>query len=198
MWGFSVTQSRPSLWDPMDCSMPRPPGPSLSPEVYPSSCPLHQWCHPVISFSDTLFCRQSTPASETFPMSWLFTSDDQNIGASASASVLPMSIQGWFPLRLTGLISLLCKGLSGVFSSTTVWRHHFFVILPSLWSRGGKALRAELMLTGSLLNLLNLDPISCSIQGCFLTHIQVSQETGKMVWYSHLFKSFPQFVMIHR
>ena len=63
--------------------------------------------------------------------SWLFVSDDQNTGASASASVLPMSIQGWFPLRLTGLISLLSKGLSEVFSSTTVWRHQFFGILPS-------------------------------------------------------------------
>ena len=105
-------------------------------EVCPSSCPLHQWCHPAISSSDALFafCPQSLPASGTFPVSWLFTSDDQNTGASASASVFPMSIQGWFPLRLTGLISLLSKGLSRVFSSTTVWRHQFFGILPSLWS----------------------------------------------------------------
>ena len=114
----------------------RPPWPSPSPEVCPSSCPLHWWCHPAISSSDTLFsfCPQSFPASGTFPMSRLFASDDQNTGASASASVLPMSIQDWFPLRLTSLISFLSKGLSGVFSSTTVRRHQFFGTLPSLWS----------------------------------------------------------------
>ena len=72
----------------------------------PISCPLHQWCHPANSSSDALFsfCPQSFPASGTLPMSRLFTSSDQNTGASASASVLPMSIQGWFPLRLIGLI----------------------------------------------------------------------------------------------
>ena len=96
----------------------RPPCPSPSPEVCPSSCPLHWWCHLAIWSSDALFsCPQSFPTSGTFPISRLFTSDDQNTGASASA-VLPTSIQGWFPLRLTGLISLLSKGLSGVFSSS--------------------------------------------------------------------------------
>ena len=99
----------------------RPLCPSPSPEVCPSSCPLHRWCHPVISSSDALFffCPHSFPASGIFPMSQLFTSDDQNTAVSTSASVLSMNIQGWFPLRLTGLISLLPKGLSGVFSSTT-------------------------------------------------------------------------------
>ena len=112
----------------------RPLCPSPSPEVCPNSCPLCWWCHPAISSSEALFsCLQSFPGSGSFSMSQLFTSDDQNIGASASASVLPMSIQGWFPLRLTGLISLLSKGISRVFSSTTVWRHQFFSILPSLW-----------------------------------------------------------------
>ena len=77
---------------------------------------------------------QSFPASGSFPMSQLFTSDDWNTGVSALASVLPMCIQGWFPLRLTGLISLLSKGLSGVSSSTTVQRHRFFDTLPYLWS----------------------------------------------------------------
>ena len=112
----------------------RPPYPSPSPEICPSSCPLH-WCyHPAISSSDTLFsfCLQSSLASGTFPMSQLLSSSDQNAGASASASVLPMSIQGWFPIRLTGLISLLSKGLWGVFS-TRVQRHQFSV-LPSLLS----------------------------------------------------------------
>ena len=79
-------------------------------------------------------CLQSFPTSGSFPMSQLFTSGGQSIGASASASVLPVSIQGWFPLGWTGLISLLSKGLSRVFSSTTIWKHQFFDIQPSLWS----------------------------------------------------------------
>ena len=114
----------------------RPPCPSASPGVCPSSCPLHQWCQPAISSSDALFsfCRWSFPASVTFPMRQVFAPDDQNTGASVSASVLPIGIQGWFPLRLTGLISLLFKGLSGVFSSTIVQRHRFFGMLASLWS----------------------------------------------------------------
>ena len=107
----------------------RPLCPSLFPWVCLSSCSLHQWCHPAISSSVTLFsfCPQSFPASGTFPMSHLFTSDDQNAGASVLASV---NSQGWSPLRLTGLISLLSKGLSGVFSRTTVRRHQFFGFLP--------------------------------------------------------------------
>ena len=88
-------------------------------QICPSSCPLHGWCHPPISSFDAPFsCPQSFPTSGTFPMSLLFASHDQNTGVSTSASVFPMSIQGWFPLRLTGLISLLSKGLSRVFSST--------------------------------------------------------------------------------
>ena len=113
----------------------RPPCPSPSPKVCPSSCPLHQWCHPAITSSDTLFsfCPQSFSASGTFPMSRLFTSGDQNTGASAS--VLPVNIQGRFPLTLTGLISMLSKGLSGVFSSTTVYHitnlYNMFIIKQS-------------------------------------------------------------------
>ena len=99
--------------------------------VCPSSCPLNQWCHPASS-SVTPFC--SCRASVSFLMSRLFESGGQSIGSSASASVLPMNIQGWFPLGLTGLISLQSKGLSRVFSSTTVWRHQFFGTQPSLWS----------------------------------------------------------------
>ena len=108
--------------------------PSTSPRVCPSSCSLNQWCHPTFSSSVTPFstCLQSFPASGSFPMSWLFKSGDQSIGASASTSVLPMNIQGWFPLRVTGLYSLISKGFSGVFSSTTAQKHHFFSALPSL------------------------------------------------------------------
>ena len=114
----------------------RPPCPSPFSKVCPSSCPLHRWCHPAISSSDTLFsfCPLSFPATGTCPISWLFISGKQNTGASTSASVLPTSIQGWSPLRLTDLISLLFKGLSGVFSSTMIQRHQFFGTLPSLQS----------------------------------------------------------------
>ena len=106
------------------------------PRVCTTSCPLSQWCHPTISYSVTLFssCAQSFPESGSFPMSQLFASGSQSIGASASISVLLMNIQGWFPLGLTGLISLLSKGFSGVFSSTTIWKHQFFGAQPSLWS----------------------------------------------------------------
>ena len=97
----------------------RPPCPSPSPGVDSNSCPSHQWCHPTISSSVAPYsCLQSFPASGSFPMSQFFTSGGQSVGTSASASVLPMNIQGWFPLGWTSLISLLFKGLSRVFSST--------------------------------------------------------------------------------
>ena len=97
------------------------PCPSPTPGAYSNSRPSRQWCHPTISSSVIPFssCPQSFPASGSFPMSWFFVSCGQRIGASAPASVLPMNIQGWFPLGLTGLISLLSKGLSRVFSSNT-------------------------------------------------------------------------------
>ena len=107
---FSCPVMSDSLW-PHRLQYTRPPCPSPSLRVCLSSCPLHQWCHPAISSSDAVlsFCPQSFPASGTFPMSWLFASGDQNTGASDSASVLPMSIQHSFPLRLIRLISLLTK-----------------------------------------------------------------------------------------
>ena len=100
----------------------RPPCPSPTPGVYSNSCPLSRWCHPTISSSVVPFssCLQSFPVSGSFPISQLLASGGQSIGASASASVLPMNIQDWFPLGWTGLISLKSKGLSRVFSSTTV------------------------------------------------------------------------------
>ena len=109
---------------------------SLSPRVCSNSCPLSRWYHPIISFFVAPFSSRplSFPASGSFPMSWLFTSGDQSIRASASASVLPMNIQGWFPLELTDLISLLCKGLSRVFSSTTIQKNQLLSTQPSLWS----------------------------------------------------------------
>ena len=124
----------------------RPPCPSPTPGVYPNSCPSGRWCHPAISSSVVPFssCPQSLPASRSFPMSQLFTWvsvmpnavipdtwGGQSIGVSASASVLPMNIQGWFPLGCTGWISLQSKGLSRVFSNTTVQRHQFLSAQPS-------------------------------------------------------------------
>ena len=107
----------------------RIPCPSLSPRVCSNSYPLSQWCHPTISSSVVPFssCLQSFPASGCFPMSQFFTSGGQSTGASASASVLPTNIQGWFPSGLTGWISLLFDGLSRVFSSTTIWEHQKYL-----------------------------------------------------------------------
>ena len=123
-----VSDTCPTLCDPMDCSTPRPPCPSLTPGVCSNSCPSSQWWHPIISsFVDPFFsCLQSFPASGSLPMSQFFTSGGQRIGVSTSASVLPMNIQDWFPLGWTGWISLQSKGLSRDLSNTTVQKHQFF------------------------------------------------------------------------
>ena len=109
----------------------RLPCPSPTPEACSNSCPLNRWCHPTISSSIIPFssCLQSFPASGSFPMSQSFTSGGQSIGVSALASVLPMNTQDWSPLGLTRWISLLSKGLSRTFSSTTIWRHQFNSLL---------------------------------------------------------------------
>ena len=114
----SVSQSCPTLWDSMTPTAPQASCPSPAPIVYSNSCPLSRWCHPTISSSAVPFssCLQSFPASGSFLISQFFASGGQSTGASASASVLPMIIQGWFPLGWTGWISLLSRGLSRVFS----------------------------------------------------------------------------------
>ena len=124
----SVSQSCPNLCDPMDSSTPG------LPVHYPNSCPSSWWCHPIISSSVVPFssCLQSFPASGSFLMSWFFASGGQNIGVSASASVLPVNIQDWFPLGWTDWISLQSKGLSRVFSNTTAQKHQFFSAQRSL------------------------------------------------------------------
>ena len=113
---------------PHESQHARPPCPSQTPGVYSNSCPSSQWCHPAVSSSVTPFssCPQSLPASGSFPMSQLFSWSGQSIGVSASASVLPMNTQDWSPLGQTGWISLQSKGLSRVFSNTTVQKHRFF------------------------------------------------------------------------
>ena len=131
----SVAQSCPTLW-PHGVQQASLPCPSLSPGVCSNSCLSSHWWHPTISSSVALFssCLQYFPASGSFPKSWLFTSGGQSIGDSASASILPINIQDWFPLGWTGLISLQFKGLSGVFSNITVQKHQFFSAQPSSWS----------------------------------------------------------------
>ena len=124
---FSSVQSWPKLCNPVDCSTPGfPVHHQLPPKVYSNSCPLSWWCHPTISSSVVpfSFCLQSFPPSGSFQMSQLFASGGQSIGVSASASVLPMSVQDRFPLGWTGWISLKSKGLSRVFSNTTVQKHY--------------------------------------------------------------------------
>ena len=124
---FSCSVMSDSLW-PHGLQYARPPCPSPTSEVYSNSCPLSGWCHPTISSSVVPFasCLQSLPASGSFPMSQFFASGGQSIGVSATASVLPVNIQDWFPLGWTGWIFLLSKGLSKVFSNTTVQKHQFF------------------------------------------------------------------------
>ena len=114
----------------------RLPCPSATPGACSDSCPSCRWCHPTIPSSVILYSShlQSFPASESFPMSQFFTSGGQSIGVSASASVLPMNIQDWFLLGWTGWISLQSKGLSRVFSNTTVQQHQCFSTQLSLWS----------------------------------------------------------------
>ena len=133
----SVQFSRSVVADslqPHEMQHTRPPCPSPTPGVHPNSCPSSQWCHPAISSSVIPFssCPQSLPASGSFPMHQLFAWGGQSIGVSASASVLPMNTQDWSPLRWTGWISLQSKGLSRVFSNTTVQKHQFFSTQLSL------------------------------------------------------------------
>ena len=124
---FSCSVLSDSLW-PHGLQHARPSCPSPTPGVYSNSCPLSWWCHPTISSSVIPFSShfQSFPVSGSFQMSQLFASGGQSTGVSASTSVLPMNIQCWFLLVLTGWISLQSKGLSRVFSNTTVQNHQFF------------------------------------------------------------------------
>ena len=127
---FSSVQLLSRVW-----KHSRPPCPPPTPRAYSNACPLCRWCHPAISSSVVPFssCPQSFPAWRSFLMSHLFPSGGQSIGASALASVLPMNIQGWFPLGLTGWISLQSKGHWRAFSRTAIRKHQFFGAQPSLW-----------------------------------------------------------------
>ena len=124
----TVHFSHSVVLQPHELQHTRPPFPSPTPGVHPNWCPLGGWCHPTISSSVVSFssCPQSFPASGSFPVSQLFASGGQSIGVSASTSVLPMNTQDWSPLGWTGWISLQSKGLSRVFSNTTVKKHQFF------------------------------------------------------------------------
>ena len=130
---FSSVQSLSRVWlfvTPWTAAC-QSPCPSSTPGACSNSCTLRRWCHPTISFSVIPFsCLQPFPASGSFPMSQFFASGGQSIGASTSF----LQIQDWLPLRLTGLISLLSKGLSRLFSNTTVQKHQFLSTQLSLWS----------------------------------------------------------------
>ena len=130
---FSHSVVSDSLW-PHGLQNTWPPCPSPTPGVYSNSCPLSRWCHPTILSSLIPFssCLQFFPASGSFQINQFFASGGQNIGVSVSASVLPMNIQDWFPLGWNGWISLQSKGLSRVFSNTTVQKHQFLSAQLSL------------------------------------------------------------------
>ena len=127
-WWESVQFTRSVVSNTLRLQHARPPCPSPTPRVYSNACPLSQWRHPTISSSVVPFssCPQSFPASGSFQMSQLSVSGGGSIGVSASASVLPINIQDWFPLRWTGWISLQSNGLSRVFSNTILQKHQFF------------------------------------------------------------------------
>ena len=131
-WTSVQSLSRVRLW-PRESQHTRPPCPSPSPGIHSDSRPSSQWCHPAISSSVVPFpsCSQSLPASESFPMSQLFTWGGQNTVVSALATFLPKKSQGWSPLEWSGWISLQSKGLSGVYSNITVQKHQFFSTQPS-------------------------------------------------------------------
>ena len=124
---FSHSVVSDSLW-PHESQHTRPPCPSPTCGVHSNSCPLSRWCHPAISSSVIPFssCPRFLPASGSFPMSQLFAWDGQSIGVSASASIRPRNTQDWSPLGWTGWVFLQSKGLSRVFSNTTVQKHQFF------------------------------------------------------------------------
>ena len=133
LFSFSSVTQCPTLW-PYESQHARPPCPSPTPRVYSDSCPLSRWCHPTISSSVIPFSSRllSFPASGSLQMSQLFAPGGQSIGVSASALVLPMNVQDQFPLGWSGWISLQSKGLSRVFSNTTVQKHQIFSAQLSL------------------------------------------------------------------
>ena len=149
---FSLSTVSDSLWL-HGLQHTRPPCPSPSPGACSNSCPLSWWCQPTISSSVVPFssCLQSFPASGSFLMSQLFASGGQNIAASASASILPMNIQDWFPLGCTGWITSQSKGLSRVFSNTLVQKHQFFGTQPSFMVQFSHSWRREWQITSTFL-----------------------------------------------
>ena len=148
---------------PHELQHTRPPCPSPTPGVHPNSCPSSWWCHPAISSSVVPFssCPQSLPASESFPVSQLFTSGGQSFGVSASTSVLPMNSQNWSPLGWTGWISLQSKGLPRVFSNTTVQKHQssalsflYISTFTSIYDTGKTIALTSWTLVGKVTSLL--------------------------------------------
>ena len=166
---FSLLVMSDSLWT-HGLQHARLPCASQAPEVCSNSCLLSQWCHPTISSSVIPFssCLRSFPASGSFPVSQFFASCGQNIAVSASASVLPMNIQDWFPLGWAGWISLQSKGLWRVFSNTTVQKHQFLGAQLSL-NHSDSIFPREWWVTSALLVGRNeLSPLPASKLKLFL------------------------------
>ena len=161
-------------WQPQELQHTRLPCPSLYPRVCSNSRPLSEWCYlTILSFAIPFsFCLQSFPASGSFPMSGLVASSGQRIGASALASALPVNIQSWFPSRLTGLISLLSKGLSRVFSSTQFAKNQFFGAQASLWSNSHIHTRLLILPTSPKILSLRFD--SLLVHKCQIFSITIS------------------------
>ena len=180
---FSHSVVSDSLW-PHGLQHARPPCPSSTPRVYPNSYPSSWWCHPTISSSVVPFfsCPQSLPASESFPMSQLFAWGGQSTGVSALASFLPKKSQGWSPSEWTGWISLQSKGLSRVFSNTTVRKHQFFGAQLSSQSNSHPymttvcVLKSESEVTQLCLTLC--DPMDCSLSGSSVHGNSPGKNTG--------------------
>ena len=176
----SVSHSCTNLCNPMDYSMPGFYVLHNLLEFAQTHVPVSQWCHPTISSSVAPFssCLQSFPASGSFPMSQLFASYGLSIDASALVSVLPVNVQGWFPLALPVLISLQSKGLSRVLYSTTVWKHQFFSTQPFLWSSSHICTwlleKTQLWLYGPFLAKWRLCVLTCPVCHSFPSKEQAS------------------------
>ena len=174
---FSCSVVSDSL-QPHESQHARPPCPSLSPGVHSNSCPSSQWCHPAISSSVVPFSSypQSLPSIRSFPMSQLFAWGGQSTGVSASASVLPANTQDWSPLGWTGCSPLQSKGLSRVFSNTTVQKHQFFTVqLSHPYMTTGKTIAlTRQTFVGKVMSLLfniNISTSAQSYNDCFSSYL---------------------------
>ena len=186
---FSRSVASDSLW-PRRLQHAQPPCPSPTPGIYSNSCPLNRWCHPTFSSSVIPFSShlQSFPASGSFPVSQLFTSGGQSIGVSAWAAVLPISIQDWFPLGWTGLISMLSKGVSSLLqrpnSKASILQHSAFFMVQLLhpYMTTGKTIALTIQtFVGKVMSLLfNMLTSFKTTQVCYQTVLTVGDKSLRL------------------